>query len=71
MNATQQPIGSLSPEQVHEMFVWLDDLRASGAVNMFGASPLLAQAFSIDKTLARQVWAAWAEAFGTQDGRGD
>ncbi len=63
-----QPIGPLTREQVHEMFVWLDDLRDSGMVNMFGAYPLLAEAFSIPKPLARQVWSAWAQSFDQRHG---
>ena len=39
---TPKPIDPLSSEQVHEMFLWLDDLRASGLVNMVAAYPLLA-----------------------------
>ena len=50
------------------MFVWLDDLRDSGLVNMFGAYPLLAEAFSIPKPLARQVCTTWAQSFDQRHG---
>lgn len=65
---TPAPVGRLTREQVHEMFLWLDDVRGSGIVNMFGAYPLLAEAFSIPRPLARQVWTAWAQSFGTRHG---
>ena len=65
---TPGPIGPLSREQVHEMFIWLDDLRESGMVNMFGAYPLLAEAFSIEPSVAKQVWTAWAESFAARHG---
>jgi len=66
---TPTPIGPLSREQVHEMFLWLDDLRESGMVNMFGAYPLLAEAFGIEPSVARQVWTAWTETFAARHGR--
>jgi len=65
---TPEPIGPLTREQVHEMFLWLDDLRESGMVNMFGAYPLLAEAFSIEPSVAKQVWTAWAETFAARHG---
>ena len=65
---TPRPIGALSAEQVHEMFQWLDDLRASGMVNMFGAPPLLAEAFTLDAPVARTVWAAWSKTFAMRHG---
>ena len=56
-------------EQVHEMFIWLDDLRESGVVNMFGAYPLLAEAFSIEPSVAKQVWTAWTQTFAARHGQ--
>jgi hypothetical protein len=47
-----------------EMKVFLDDLRESGAVNMFGAAPYLAEAFDIPLTEARTVLSEWMETFG-------
>ena len=67
---TPKPIDPLSSEQVHEMFVWLDDLRASGMVNMFGAYPLLAEGFSIEPSVAKQVWTAWTKSFAARHGQG-
>ena len=66
---TPEPIDSLSSEQVHEMFIWLDDLRDSGTVNMFGAYPLLAKTFSIERDVAKKVWSEWAKRFAARHGR--
>ncbi len=65
---TPDPIDALSAEQVREMFIWLDDLRGSGMVNMFGAPPLLAEAFTLDPPVARKVWAAWSKTFAMRHG---
>jgi hypothetical protein len=66
-----EPIEALSSEEVHEMFIWLDDLRDSGLVNIFGASPLLAEAFTLDAPVARKVWAAWSKTFSMRHGADD
>ena len=45
------------------MFRFLNQLRASGSINMFGASPVLAEVFGISSKEARVVlshWMAWA-----------
>jgi hypothetical protein len=45
------------------MFRFLNQLRASGSINMFGASPVLAEMFNISSKEARVVltqWMAWA-----------
>lgn len=62
------PIDDLTSEQVAEMFIWLDDVREGGKVNMFGAYPYLAEMFELSKPLARKVWAKWAETFAMRHG---
>ena len=42
-----------------EIFEYLDELRDSGEVNMFGAAPYVASNFFISKREARQVLAEW------------
>lgn len=54
-------------EQEKEMFDYLNDLRASGVTNMFGASPYLVDEFDIDKYEARKVLSKWMENFN-EDG---
>ena len=46
-----------------EMFQFLNDLRESGACNMFGAAPELAEVFEISKPEARRVLTAWMKSF--------
>jgi hypothetical protein len=53
------------PEYVtDEHLEYLDDLRESGATNMFGAAPYLADAFEIDKKQAREILSYWMKTFG-------
>ena len=46
-----------------EHFQFLDDLRESGAINMFGAAPYLQEEFGLTKTEARVVLQAWMRSF--------
>lgn len=57
-------------KQEKEMFDYLNDLRESGATNMFGASPYLVDKFDIDKYEARKVLSKWMENFN-EDGYED
>jgi len=55
---------SMSNEVVREEFEYLCELRDSGAVNMFGAAPYLAEEFGLDRREAKQVlleWMRWVE----------
>ena len=45
------------------MFMFLTDLRASGAINMFGAGPILAFEFGLDKNEARSILREWMESY--------
>jgi len=46
----------LDPETAFE---FLDDLRASGATNMFGGGRYLVEEFGIDRRTAREVLMDW------------
>jgi len=46
-----------------EHLEYLDDLRKSGAANMFGAAPYLEQEFSLDRNEAKAILAYWMETF--------
>jgi predicted deacetylase len=50
-------------EQEKEMFDYLNDLRDSGATNMFGANHYLVDEFEVDKHEARKVLSKWMENF--------
>lgn len=44
-------------------FKFLDDLRASGQTNMYGAAPYLAGRFNLDKNDARSILGEWMRTF--------
>jgi len=47
---------------------FLDELRESGAVNMFGASPYLREMYpALSKAEARQVLGYWMKTFGQEE----
>ena len=46
-----------------ERFGYLDALRESGIVNMFGAAPHVAREFDIDIKTARSVLSDWMKNF--------
>lgn len=50
-------------EMEQEYFDYLDLLRESGAINMFGASPYLAKEFNLDKKQARKILSKWMQNF--------
>lgn len=50
----------------HEMieyFEWLDTLRSTGGANMFGARPLLAEHFGLDRKSSSAIHAEWMRTF--------
>ena len=44
-------------------FEFLNELRESGAIIMFGAAPVLADTFGMTKSQARGVLSAWMKSF--------
>ena len=46
-----------------EHFVYLDELRESGTINMMGAPRELQHEFGIDKIEARKIFGLWANQF--------
>lgn len=46
-----------------EYFEYLAELRDSGVVNMFGATPFLQEEFGLDKVTARAVLVKWMKSF--------
>lgn len=42
-------------------FTFLDDLRESGSMNMFGAPAVLRDEFAIDKTTSFKLFEAWTQ----------
>ncbi len=57
-------------DKLREMYEYLDDLRKSGATNMFGAAPYLEDEFPDDLTCieeARRVTSSWMRSFDAGD----
>ncbi len=50
-------------ESEKEMFDYLNSLRESGAVNMFGARPYLAEQFELSKSESSYVLQKWMKNF--------
>ena len=50
-------------ENEEEMFEWLDELRESGKINMFGAAEPLAEEFGLEPHDARVVLTKWMNTF--------
>jgi len=48
-------------------FDFLDDLRASGDTNMFGAAPYLVDAFDLSNQDARHILGRWMKTFGARN----
>lgn len=46
-------------------YKFLEELRQSGATNMWGASPYLAKAFMISMNEANQILTEWISNYGT------
>jgi hypothetical protein len=49
--------------KLEEYFKVLDDLRASGTINMFGAPKALQDMFGLSKAEAFEIFTAWTEEF--------
>ena len=48
----------------NEYFEYLDELRESGATNMYGAGAYLQEEFDLDRPEARKILVEWMETFG-------
>ena len=62
---TQPQTGPERPEFVtEEHLTFLDDLRESGAVNMFGASGPIERKFGVSNANARNILMYWMKTYG-------
>jgi hypothetical protein len=50
-----------------EIFEFLDDLRESGVINMFGAPRVLMDEFGMTRVEAKETFIAWTEQFGNEE----
>ena len=55
-------------DAIEPVLVFLDDLRDSGVVNMFGAAPYIREAFSVDRRTATKLLTYWMETFAERHG---
>jgi len=46
-----------------QVFEYLDDLRESGSINMFGAVPYIQEEFNVDRDQASKLLSRWMETF--------
>lgn len=60
----------MKPTQT-EVNVFLDFLRSTGTVNMFGAVPFVQKAFGITKQEARALTFKWMETFSARLEKGE
>lgn len=51
-------------DELTAMFRFLDGLRLSGVVNMFGSAQFLETRFGLDEEVARAVLTGWMVTFG-------
>jgi hypothetical protein len=58
----------LSKEDLEAYFVFLDQVREDGKINMFGAAPVLAEVFGLEKREARDILFQWMDTFGKRQG---
>jgi hypothetical protein len=52
-----------------EHLEFLDELRESGEINMFGAAPYLSDIFDLSSQDARKVLTYWMQTFGARKDR--
>ena len=46
-----------------DIFAFLDNVRESGSINMFGAAPVLQEVFGLDRRDARDMLREWMDTF--------
>lgn len=56
-------VGHFDAEDVDRFFLFLDEVRESGAINMFGAAVPLGEEFELDVRDAREVLGEWMRTF--------
>jgi len=54
-------------EMQDKVNVFLDSIRESGAINMFGAAPYVAEAFGVSRQEAREFLKNWMMTFAERN----
>jgi len=60
----------MTNEFKEEVFAYLDMVRESGAINMFGSAPYGQHQFGLNRHDARDLVLEWMETFATRTNRG-
>jgi hypothetical protein len=50
-----------------DIFAFLDNVRESGSINMFGAAPVLQEVFGLDRRDARDMLLEWMDTFAERN----
>jgi hypothetical protein len=50
-----------------DIFAFLDNVRESGRINMFGAAPVLQEVFGLDRRDARDMLREWMDTFAERN----
>lgn len=50
-----------------DIFAFLDNVRESGSINMFGAAPVLQEVFGLDRREARDMLLEWMDTFAERN----
>jgi hypothetical protein len=50
-----------------DIFAFLDNVRESGKINMFGAAPVLQEVFGLDRRDARDMLLEWMDTFAERN----
>ena len=51
----------MEEKEKQELLEFLDELKESGSINMFGAPKVLQDFFDLDRITAVKVWEEWTE----------
>jgi len=60
----------MNEEKKEQMLYFLDDLRESGACNMFGSGMYLQEVFGLDRYEAKEVVLEWMTTFSERKSNG-
>jgi hypothetical protein len=50
-----------------DIFAFLDNVRESGSINMFGAAPVLQEVFGLERRDARDMLLEWMDTFAERN----
>lgn len=55
------------PKTTNKYWIYLEELRRSGATNMYGATPYLMEEFGLGKSEARKILSDWMSNYNPDD----